>query len=31
MSEPTTKAEREAQIDEYVREHVRERDLWRLP
>lgn len=26
-----SKAEREAQIDEYVREHVRERDLWRLP
>lgn len=26
-----SKAEREAQIDEYVRDHVRERDLWQLP
>lgn len=26
-----SEAEREAQIDEYVREHVRERDLWKLP
>ncbi len=26
-----SKAEREAQIEDYVRDHVRERDLWRLP
>lgn len=25
-----SKAEREAQIDDYVREHLRERDLWEL-
>lgn len=26
-----SKAEREAQVDEYVREHLRERDLWERP
>jgi hypothetical protein len=26
-----SKAEREAQIDAYVREHLRERDLWQRP
>ena len=26
-----SKADREAQIDEYVREHLRERDLWERP
>ena len=26
-----SKAEREAQIDDYIREHLRERDLWEQP
>jgi predicted DNA-binding mobile mystery protein A len=26
-----SKAEREAQIDDYIREHVRDRDLWEQP